>query len=371
MHEYESLKELRIGLPRMPLVQNGAFQKLDLNKIKDLILNTKFKKCLFLGCKMDKDIIDHLMLKGHNSIFSQMDVPFKIYQSKLYSPKSIYKGYQLENPDSYHNTYDKRVYNHYMANGAGEPETIYESLARRIHDHSITDAIEDFIRGYDDKKIVAIMGGHSLKRNAKDYLNICLISKKLTEAGYLMISGGGPGAMEATHVGAWFAGRTITDLKAGIKILKECPSYTPQENWLNTAFRVINDFPQVKKHQSLGIPTWLYGHEPPTPFATKIAKYFANSVREEGLLAIAKGGVIYSPGSAGTIQEIFQDACQNHYISYEHPSPMVFMNTKYWNEDRPIYPLLEQMAKDKKYKNLILSISDSVEDVVVEILKFE
>ena len=25
--------------------------------------------------------------------------------------------------------------------------------------------------------------------------------------------------------------------------------------------------------ESLGIPTWLYGHEPPNPFATKIAKY--------------------------------------------------------------------------------------------------
>jgi len=320
---------------------------------------------------MDKDIIDHLLEKGNNSIFPKMSVPFKMYLSKLYTRSSIYKGYKTEDATSYHKTYDKKVYDHYIKNGGGEPHTIYESLARRIHDHSITDALGDFIRQYDDKKIVAIMGGHSLKRNSKDYLNACLISKKLTEAGYLMISGGGPGAMEATHVGAWFAGRTITDLKAGIKILKECPSYTPQEDWLNTSFRVIRDFPQVKKYHSLGIPTWLYGHEPPTPFATKIAKYFANSVKEEGLLAIAKGGVIYTPGSAGTIQEIFQDACQNHYVSYEHPSPMVFFNKKYWMKERPIYPFLQKMAEEKKYKNLILSISDKVDEVVAEILKFK
>ena len=41
-----------------------------------------------------------------------------------------------------------------------------------------------------------------------------------------------------------------------------------------------------------------------------------------GLLAIAKHGVIYAPGSAGTIQEIFQDAAQNHYSSFGPPSPM-------------------------------------------------
>ena len=31
----------------------------------------------------------------------------------------------------------------------------------------------------------------------------------------------------------------------------------------------------------LGIPTWLYGHEPTTPFARVIAKYFQNSIREK------------------------------------------------------------------------------------------
>jgi predicted Rossmann-fold nucleotide-binding protein len=66
----------------------------------------------------------------------------------------------------------------------------------------------------------------------------------------------------------------------------------------------------------------------PTPFATHIAKYFANSVREEGLLAIAKGGVIFTPGSAGTMQEIFQDLAQNHYQSFGVSSPMVFMDKK-------------------------------------------
>ena len=115
---------------------------------------------------------------------------------------------------------------------------------------------------------------------------------------------------------------------------------------------------------SLGIPTWLYGHEPPTPFASHIAKYFANSVREEGLLAIAKGGVIFAPGSAGTMQEIFQDIAQNHYESFGYASPMVFLNKKYWSYDRPVYPIIELMKLREDLKNLDIGLYDTNQEII-------
>ena len=87
--------------------------------------------------------------------------------------------------------------------------------------------------------------------------------------------------------------------------------------------QVRERFPQ-DRYESVGIPTWLYGHEPATPLATRITKYFDNSIREDGILTLAKGGIIYTPGSAGTLQEIFQDAVQNHYLSFGYASPMVF-----------------------------------------------
>ncbi len=49
-----------------------------------------------------------------------------------------------------------------------------------------------------------------------------------------------------------------------------------------------------------------------------------------GLLAIATHGVVFAPGSAGTIQEIFQDAAQNHYASFGPPSPMMLLGVDYW-----------------------------------------
>lgn len=131
--------------------------------------------------------------------------------------------------------------------------------------------------------------------------------------------------MEATHLGAFLAAAGDGALPHALELLSKAPRYD-DPGWLAQAFRVMAAHPYEgeadrEARASFGIPTWLYGHEPPAPFATHIAKYFANSVREDGLLAIAKGGVVFSPGSAGTIQEIFQDACQNHYVTTGVVSP--------------------------------------------------
>lgn len=122
-------------------------------------------------------------------------------------------------------------------------------------------------------------------------------------------------------------------------------------------------YPQ-ERYVSLGVPTWLYGHEPATPFATHIAKYFENALREDGILTIAKGGIVYSPGSAGTMQEIFQDAVQNHYLSFGYASPMVFVGTDYWTDEMPVYPMLQQLVARGKYRNLLLTLTDNVDEVV-------
>ncbi|MBN2818521.1 MAG: hypothetical protein JXP36_06110, partial [Bacteroidales bacterium] len=79
----------------------------------------------------------------------------------------------------------------------------------------------------------------------------------------------------------------------------------------------------------------------------------------------------FAPGSAGTIQEVFQDATQNHYLSFGYASPMVFFNRAYWNNEYPVYPLLLELKQSGKYKNLILSNHDQGGEVVAELLKFQ
>jgi predicted Rossmann-fold nucleotide-binding protein len=362
--EIETKDQLQALLDSNSSIAQVAFQNIDLSVVP-VDGSVRFDDCIFMGCVIPQELYELYCTECH--IFPQMDVPFNMFPPQLYTAADLYDGYEPGNPGSYNNCLDSRVYSHYIKMGK-EAGSIKETLARRLHDHSVTDALYGFLEGYKSTKVVAIMGGHSLLRNEAMFTTVAHLSKRLTEAGYLMISGGGPGAMEATHVGAWFAGRDDQDMLQGIKLLSKAPGYE-DKLWLDAAFEVKALYPQ-SEYESVGIPTWLYGHEPPTPFATRIAKYFANSVREDGLLAIAKGGVIFSPGSAGTIQEIFQDATQNHYLSFGIASPMVFLDSHYWTVERPVYPLLKSMDDNGKYQNMILSLYDHEDDVIAEIIRF-
>lgn len=294
-------------------------------------------------------------------------MPFDIFREHLYSADTLYKGYEMGKPGSFKDTYDQQVYRHYLDMGKYATD-IKETLGRTLHDHSMTNAMNDFLAHFDEKQVVGFMGGHGLSRTDEAYRKVVMASKALTENGCLMVSGGGPGAMEATHVGAWMAGRSDEETSDALGILLEAPSFKDRL-WLEKAFLVMKKYPQ-EQFVSLGVPTWLYGHEPATPFATHIAKYFDNSIREDSILTIAKGGIIYAPGSAGTMQEIFQEAVQNHYLSFGYASPMIFMGKDYWTEEMPVYRLMEHLVAKGKYKNLLMSITDSTENIVKTILEF-
>lgn len=359
--EIETLVDFEELLNTTKQFSKFAFQNIDFKTVN--LEGIIFEDCIFLGCEIPNNLVCNLY--HSNYLFPKMKMPYNCYVNRLYTANDLYKNYQLGIPESYKETLDYKVYEHFMANGK-EAKNIKETLGRRLHDHSITDALYDFLDQFEDDKKVAIMGGHGLSRANKGFTEVALLSKQLTEKGYIMLSGGGPGAMEATHVGAWFAGKPNKQLHDAISILAEAPKYN-DDLWLDKSFEVFKKYPETD-FESVGIPTWLYGHEPPTPFATRIAKYFANSVREDGLLAIAKGGIVFTPGSAGTIQEIFQDATQNHYLSFDVSSPMIFLNKNYWTEERPIYPLMKSLNTDGKYNNLQLSITDNISEVV-EILE--
>jgi predicted Rossmann-fold nucleotide-binding protein len=367
LKEIENIQSLKNELNTVKKFEYYAFQDIDFYLIKDDILKSHFSNCLFMGCNFDKEIKNHI--SDNNVIFPKLDVPFNTFPSELYTKDTLFKGYIPGIPDSYSVCYDKIVYQHYLKIEK-EEKSIFETLAQRLHDHSMTDALTDFLSAYNEKKVVAIMGGHNAFRDSENYKKGAVLSKALTESGHLMCSGGGPGAMEATHLGAWFAGRSKEDLEDALKILAKAPDFK-DKNWLEMAFQVIEKFPKNNEYESLGIPTWFYGHEPPTPFASKIAKYFANSVREDGLLTIAKGGIIFTPGAAGTLQEIFQDLAQNHYRSIGYESPMIFYDVDFWTNEVPVYPFLKQLIEKGKYKHLMISITDSTTEIFNILDKFK
>ena len=334
-----------------------AFQNVNFTAVTEFALKHSYRECLFLSCRLPmgfkRQSRDCLFLPNMGETFG--------FPNHLYSPEELYDGYIPDQPSSYKNCYDGRVYRHYLKKGKQRTD-IKETLARTLHDHSISDCLQDYLSHFDEHKLVGVMGGHGLSRLDKAYLQVVHFSKLLTESGFLMISGGGPGAMEATHLGAWMAGRTDEELQEALSIMSVAPLYT-DPLWLSTAWKVHNQFPNLG-YESLGVPTWLYGHEPSTPLATHIAKYFDNSIREDGILTIASGGIIYTPGSAGTLQEIFQEAVQNHYLTFGYASPMIFMGKEFWTEEVPIWPLLMTLVERGKYKNLILCLTDKAEEAL-------
>lgn len=364
--EFDDLDELVQHLDRGGSLVGAVIQGLDVTGLAGRLDRADLSGSVFLGGRLAPSTYEHACSSGGVVFRPPSDVPFEPYRSRLYDADELFAGFDPGQAGSYEGTPDEVIYRYCQT----QPGTVLDSLAMRLHDHAITDALDEFIRGH---RVVAIMGGHGLARTSDGFRSVIDIAKPLAERGYLLATGGGPGAMEAAHLGAWLAHRDDSDVDTALHLLSAAPTYADRHGWLTSALAVKKRLPRREgprgRVDSLGIPTWLYGHEPPTVFATHIAKYFANSVREEGLLAIAQNGVVFTPGSAGTIQEVFQDATQNHYRSFGAPAPMVFFGRDYWTIDKPVFPLLRHLAGGHDYADL-LAITDSASEVVAVLEQF-
>ena len=366
MNRYIEIESYDALLPLLvpgAVLRHYAFQNIEFGRNA---VQCRFEDCIFFGCSMPE--VMRAELSPDCCVLPKLPVPFNPFPAQLYTPSTLYAGFDYRNAATFEQCYDTRIYKRYMLKGK-QAADIAETLARSLHDHSMSDALHDFLSRYDERRVVAVMGGHALLRTDENYRKVVLIAKHLAEQGCLMVTGGGPGAMEAAHLGVWLAGRHDSVVDDALMMLSHAPSYK-DEGWLSSAFALMEKMPQVSECCSVGIPTWFYGHEPATPFATHITKYFDNSIREDVLLAIAKGGVIYSPGSVGTMQEIFQDAAQNHYETFGFASPMVFLDSEYWCGKFPVYPLLQGLQQSGGYKNLLLSLADSPADAERAIMRF-
>ena len=166
--------------------------------------------------------------------------------------------------------------------------------------------------------------------------------------------------MEAANLGAYLAYLTKEELDTVLKSLEASPKYD-SKGYVEAAQKVIDQYPTG--YSSLAVPTWFYGHEPTNLFSAHVAKYFSNSIREDGLLAIARHGIVFASGSGGTTQEIFQDACQNHYATFGEISPMVFLGEKRYTGDTMLWECLKNLAEGRDYERY-LYLSDEVDEIV-------
>ncbi len=345
-------------------LRNVVVQELDLRADGPLLRGISGERAAFLGCALDADTVVHLYRTGAD-LFPPLPttLPFRPYRHGLYTVDELYEGFDAASPGSFAtHARDSRIYAYYdELRRRPDPLPIMDTLAMRLHDHAIEDALTALVHG---RRVLAIMGGHALRRDEPVFRDIAILGRALARAGYLVATGGGPGAMEAANLGAYLASHPDGALDEAITLLARDVAYTSHD-YLVLALEVRARWPRLPGSigDSLAVPTWFYGHEPSNLFATYVAKYFANSVREDGLLAIATHGVIYAPGNAGTIQEIFMDACQNHYETFPLVSPMVLFGRAHWTERFPVYPLVQAMSAGKPWGDLV-ALCDRADDVL-------
>ena len=87
-------------------------------------------------------------------------------------------------------------------------------------------------------------------------------------------------------------------------------------------------------------------------------------LREDGLLSIARSGVVYTPGGAGTEQEIFTDTAQNSLTLYSVRSPMVFLGRRFFEEAHAeLVAAARKQATTFGWEDLIYSCDDPAEAV--------
>jgi predicted Rossmann-fold nucleotide-binding protein len=282
---------------------------------------------------------------------------------RLYLPSALYDTWDPADDLSLGRSLDYRTYLATLAQGQPTARSRGIGNGRALHDAAISFSLAARVV---DVRSVGILGGHGEPRGSETYEAVAHIASALSQNDFTILSGGGPGAMEAAHLGARYAplgNAALADALARISkeaALRRFPfpqgsdlvrdgAFDPTalrqlHAWMAPAMQLALES-EPNAGVSVGIPTWLYGHEPATPFATEHAKYFENSIREEGLLTLAIYGAIYAPGSSGTLQEIFEDANQNFYVPLnEGQSPMVFLDIdEYWSKHFPVIPVLRAL----------------------------
>ncbi len=376
--EVESRGELDHHLAKGQL-SGLTIQGLPLHEDPPDFTGVEVADALFVGCRfVDTDVEADLIRRGAHVVPDFHEMLYATHPSRLYTPDDLAAGHET----GFDGMHDTRIYRHFVSRGGALPD-IREALAQRMHDHGIDDALTDTIDAWTAAAggpVVGVMGGHAELRGTAGYRTAARIGHRLAAAGCLVVTGGGPGVMEAANLGAALATTDGGALDAVIDQLAEAPRFADHDPYTQVALKVRQTLPREApaapaseaaaltwaRHGGLSVPTWLYGHEPANLFAARIAKYFSNAIREDTILRLARGGIVFAAGRAGTVQEVFQAATKAFYATDGASGPMIFVDTEFWTRTLPVEKLLRPLLAESPHGDLssLVHVTDDVDEVV-------
>jgi predicted Rossmann-fold nucleotide-binding protein len=359
MHEIHSGAALHDALETGTPLTQLRLKGLDLAPFAEALQErTDLEGLVVLGGSVPPLLDTHLRRHGAMIFPKDPHAPVSVYRARLYHPAELYTGLATAGYDA---TPDAHAYA--WATDTELGKDTYVTMLRAIHDDAMSDSLARVLTG---RPAVGVMGGHSLARGTPGYRTAARLGRALVEAGHLVLTGGGPGAMEAVNLGAFT--RDGAALEESLDRLAAVPGFRPSiDDWARLAFEVRRDVAggqaRDERPHSIGIPTWFYGHEPTNVFCHAIAKYFSNAEREDGLITRSTAGIVVLPGAAGTVQEIFQ-ACTPLYYHDEEDLPghqlprLVLVGVEHWTEVLPAWPLIRGLAAGRPMADHVHLVDD-------------
>jgi predicted Rossmann-fold nucleotide-binding protein len=318
-----------------------------------------------------------------------------MHPKSLYTVEKLFEGFNPEVPVSYQSTFDWKTYEEYKSLYEDEFHTKNPSKTKNqiefLKKKKLQECLHDYWLGVELKKyvnslngpsslsscqeclgIIGFMGGHTVPRDSKLYFEVAKMARALTREKYFIVTGGSQGIMEAANLGAWLAPLDDSALPEAIKsMILPKGTLNHDDLFFETSWKLRQKTLSLYKKEerkSLGVSTWHYHNEKTNIFATDIAKFFNNAMREEILLRICRQGIIFFEGSLGTVEEIFSATVQNHHYTSEKKRPIILFNKEYWNpkpnsdgdypeNTKPVWPLLLTLAQQAHFENRVAIVS--------------
>ena len=195
-----------------------------------------------------------------------------------------------------------------------------EYQARLSRMHAEMQAGFKFLERFDRDRVVSIFGSAQIRNGDPLYRQAMELGRMLAEEGITVVTGGGPGLMEAANRGAYDAGG-----------------------------------------RSVGINIYLRTQERQNPYLNERIGFHYFFVRKLILAHIAQA-YVYFPGGFGTLDEFFEISTLVATKKIEQKMPIVLYGKTYWNS---LQRFLEKTAVEKyetlsKEKVRLWTITDSI-----------